>query len=352
MARKKYTLPRHTNLAKQGARTGAFFVDLALLVALSLAFVFAIFMPIFRPKMNECNDLIDHERINSGLYYKNENGEVSILPGDSEVSVFVDAMEYYYFHYLPGENIKEGLQPSKEKRVTTVEWFNSTILEIDENSDESYFEYKEVDGVIDKSQIGVLKEGVSNQYAYTFITNKYKSTIVYDFNLLKEIDEAGNAIMLRSTIAYVVSSIVSGALIYILIPFIFKNGQTVGKRIFHLGLANADGYKFSNAKLFMRYMPFFVIDLSFLIILRMNFYIVLTMVLTLFLVSFTLAMASPKRMSLHDFTAQTLVVDLKTSILFSNSGEEEAYILKEDNQEIENIVSENAGEEPELKYEK
>ena len=78
--------------------------------------------------------------------------------------------------------------------------------------------------------------------------------------------------------------------------------------------------------------------------------IVLAVWLTIVLVSFTLSMASPKKSSLHDFTARTIVVNAKTSILFSNAAEEEDYIAKEDNLEFER--KDNDGEEPSLRYER
>ena len=67
----------------------------------------------------------------------------------------------------------------------------------------------------------------------------------------------------------------------------------------------------------------------------------------MFLVSFALAMASPKKMSLHDFVAQTIVVS-NDSIIFDTSVDERAYEQEEDG-----VVSEpSTGEEPELSYEK
>ena len=351
MRQRKYTLPRHTNLARQSTRTSAFFVDLALTLALTFGFVYAIFMPIFRPKMNHYNNVIEEERINSGLFYKNEDGEASTLPDDQNVPQFIDAMEYYYFHYLPGVDLKEGLSPSLDKRTYEISWFNETILEIDESSPTSYFRYQRNGEEIDYTKVGVMKEDARNDLAYKFITSKYKEAIIYDFNFISNVKEAGERIMVYSTISYVTSLLVAGAIIYILFPFIFKNGQTIGKRIFKLGLANSDGYVFSSPRLFMRFLPFLVVDLSFLILLQFNFYIVLTIVLIIFLVSFTLTMSSPKRMSLHDYTGQTIVIDLKTSTLFKTPQEEEAYILKEDNLLDEQQI-EIAGEEPELKYEK
>ena len=80
----------------------------------------------------------------------------------------------------------------------------------------------------------------------------------------------------------------------------------------------------------------------------------MTILLTIFLVSFAIAMASPKKTALHDLTARTIVVDLASSILFENEVEEEQYILKEDNL-IDDVVDtrdDDEGEEPELRYEK
>ena len=141
---------------------------------------------------------------------------------------------------------------------------------------------------------------------------------------------------------------------YIVIPIIFKNGQTAGKKIFKLILADSDGYKMRNSQLIMRYMPLGIVVLSLILLAPLNLYIPLTICLIIFLVSFALSMSSPKKMSLHDFTARTIVVDFKTSIIFDNELEEEQYIFKEDNPDLvnEGIEVDECGEEPELRYEK
>ena len=150
------------------------------------------------------------------------------------------------------------------------------------------------------------------------------------------------------------SAIFGGFIAYIVFPLVFKQGRTIGKKVFKLALASKDGYTFHNRQLAMRFMPLVVCLLAFLIPIWHDLVLVLMIPLIIFLVSFALAMASPKRCSLHDFTAGTIVVDDKTSIIFDNEMEEEAYLLKEDklsNSDVEN-VPEDEGEEPELKYEK
>ena len=54
-------------------------------------------------------------------------------------------------------------------------------------------------------------------------------------------------------------------------------------------------------------------------------------------------MASPKRNSLHDYVAQSIVIDNTTSIIFDDSIEEETYIEREDKLEEERILAKSKG---------
>ena len=351
MAERKYTLPRHTILAKQGPRTGAFLIDLASVVALTLAFVFAIFRPIFKSRVNSDLALIEKEQINSGLYIKNEKGNAERISGKEEYSVFVDSLVYFYFNYMPNVDIKDGFEGSKDPKSFTVEWFNENILEIKEDSQYSCFEYQKNGEEDDKTKIGVKKADASIDMTNKLVQQKYVDAILYVFNNQENVNKAGGDYMIISTMQYVVSIFVSSILVYIVLPFILKNGQTLGKKVFGLGLANSDGYVLDNKRLFMRLVPFVVVDASLLLLIGVNLYIVLSIVLVMFLVSFALAMSSPKRMSLHDLVGRTIVVNLKESTLFSSVSEEENYVLKEDNLLWEEKENEE-GEEPEISYEK
>lgn len=346
MRQRKYTLPRHTILAKNSSRTSAFFVDLAIALGITLLFVFALFKPLFKNKVNGYQTLIKSESLASGLYVQNENsGETERISGSSDYSVFVEALEKFYFEYMPTK------KPESAEKYT-VAWFNESILLV---GDETYncFEYQKTDGVDDPNLIAVRIADSNDTLVNKLVQGKYVDAIMDDFNTLPDIAKAGANYMTISTVQYVASILISGILVYIVMPLILKNGQTVGKKAFGLGLANSDGYKFSNNRLLMRFVPFAVVDVSLFFMILVNLYVVMLIVLIVFLVSFALAMSSPKRMSLHDLTGRTLVVDLKSSVLFSTVEEEEAYVLKEDNLLWEeNEKKDEDGEEPELKYEK
>ena len=345
MRQRKYTLPRHTNLANNGSRNGAFFIDLAICGALIILFVFAMFRPIFKSKVNHYKSIIEEESLASGLYIKNEEtGGTKRIPGTSEYTVFVEALEKFYFEYMPAK------KPEKADTFT-MEWFNKEILLV---GDETYncFEYQKTGDEDDPSKLATRIEGASDNLVNKLVQGKYVDAIMDDLNKIPEVEKAGANYMTLSTLQYVVSIFIAGALVYILVPLIMKNGQTIGKKVFGLGLANSDGYKFSNPRLLMRFVPFAVVDISLFFLILVNLYIVMLIVLIIFLVSFALAMSSPKRMSLHDLTAQSIVVDLKTSTLFSTVEEEESYVLREDNLLWEDEKKDEDGEEPELRYEK
>ena len=354
MVQRKYALPRHTNLARQGKRTGAFLIDLAIWVLMTLVLFFGCFHWIFNPTIKRNDAIINEERINSGLYVANEQGQAELISSDKEYTEFFDSLKYYYFNYLPGNDIKEGLAPCqiKDDSKASAEWFNRNVLEIEVQDSYQYFEYVKVGDEVDKTQIGVVKEDAVLANVSSFLQKKYQSAIIEDFNTIEYVAKAGEIVMFYSALGVVISAFLAAIVTYIVLPWVLKNGQSVGKKVYGLGLADIYGYKYKNTQLLMRFMPLGVCILSVILLVFVNIYLDLAIFLIIFLVSFALAMASPKKTSLHDLTARTIVVDLKDSILFENEIEEEQYILKEDNL-LDDVVETNEdGEEPELRYEK
>ena len=352
MAQKKYTLPRHTNLAKQSTRTSAFLVDLAITLLFVVFFVFAVIRPITKNKRNEYNSFIDAARLESGLYVE-KDGKVESLEGALDYKFYLYPLEDFYRNYMRSESI-----PEIDRKDYTIEWFNENVLKIGASDEYQCFKYDQTGGVDDPSKLGVLivdpdeaKQRDIETNASKMLQKQYKIAILEVFNNISSVAQAGARYMVLSTSTYVIGIFLAGAVSYVLIPWILKDGQTLGKKIFKLGLADSDGYKFHNHRLLMRFMPFVVMDASLFFLVLINLFIVLSIVAVVFLVSFTLAMSSPKRMSLHDFTAQSIVVDLKTSKIFSTIQEEEDYVLREDHL-LDDVIPEITGEEPELKYEK
>ena len=77
---KKYTLPRHTNLASQGLRITAAIVDFAIAFALALVFYFAGFNLILKNTTQGLSDQLNNYQLESHLKIKNEDGTIGIIP--------------------------------------------------------------------------------------------------------------------------------------------------------------------------------------------------------------------------------------------------------------------------------
>ncbi len=352
---KKYTLPRHTNLAGQGPRLGAFFIDLAIAVALTLVFLFGIFQFVFKSTIKPLSTRIDEVRVESHLFYKNKDGGLDHYGSDVKSQKLFDSVSNFYLKYIPYESedadipvtLENGKKVEKSKYFTA-KWFNENILLV-ESDGEGLFEYQTVGEKPDKSLLAKInpkaeKSLVNRHLSYAWVTANR------DLNKLPSFRKLNNEYGFYNTLELVICAVLASSITYIVIPIILKNGKTVGKKVFGLCLADKDGYIFKNHQLFMRIMPLFVVFGALFIPIWNSMISVLVMFLVIGLVSFTLSMASPKKAALHDFTARTIVVNARTSILFNNSAEEEEYIAKEDNLEYER--KDVDGEEPALRYER
>ena len=354
MRQKKYTLPRHTNIAAQGSRIGAFLIDLAITLALTLAFLYGCFRFVFSYKTKVLDQQIEDQRIASYLFFKDEKGALTYYTSKSDNEEFKQALCKFYTVYIPLEDVDKDISVtlddgSKISKIEyfTVEWFNENILQVSEDGS-SLFEYVKNGEVEDKTQLALTKADIPVQSVNTYLQNAWLLANS-DLNKLPTFKKTNNEASFYYSLEFVLSSIIAATIVYVVMPLILKDGITPGKKAFGLCLATSDGYKFNNYQLAMRIMPLYVVLLALLIPIWTKFLTVMIVYLAIFMVSFTLAMASPKRSSLHDFTARTIVVNAKTSILFNNSAEEEDYIEKEDQGFIKEKIT---GEEPDISYEK
>lgn len=383
MERKQY-LPRHTNLASQSSRFGAFFVDLALTFILFLGFFYGCFVQIFwfNGGFNLSHQMqtyfLDSTLCNLKIH-EDGHQSVEIIDSKDDYKPYESAISYYYLNYLTDTNLIEGkpAAPNAHKEISlddgtkvepskyyTVAWFNLNVLGINENDPDRetsslYFTYQRNElGEYDKTKIGTPKtkrfnpeQGQIVELTKEDIIIKYQTIYQVAYRHLENQDfylEVANKYYMGNAISCAISLIIAGLISYVILPLIFKNGQTLGKKILKLGLANFDGYKFKNRQLAMRFMPYAVVSIALPLPFWNSSLTLFLIVLIVVLVSFALMMASPKRASLHDFCARTIVIDKKTSIIFEDFAEEALYLEKEDNLPPET----NSGEEPEICYEK
>lgn len=117
-----------------------------------------------------------------------------------------------------------------------------------------------------------------------------------------------------------------------ILPLILKNGQTLGKKIFGLGLMRADGVKVSTLSLFIRailgkytleiMIPVLIALMLYMGALGTMGYILLGLIL---LVNLAVMYFTQTNSLLHDLMAGTVVIDLPSQMIFDSPEEMIAY---------------------------
>ena len=109
-----------------------------------------------------------------------------------------------------------------------------------------------------------------------------------------------------------IAIIIGGCLFYLMFPFIFKkNRQTLGKKLFKLGVINADGLRPNNKKTLGRFALFFFLEI---VLSLLTFGVPL-------IISFSMVAFSKTGTSLHDYLANTYVVDVSTYNIYKSIDE-------------------------------
>ena len=88
-----------------------------------------------------------------------------------------------------------------------------------------------------------------------------------------------------------------------------KNGETLGKKLFSIGIASAkDGFKVKRSQIIIRFLVFLLIELLLSIFL---FGIPL-------IISFSMLVFSKNGYALHDYLAATICIDRKNTIIYKD----------------------------------
>lgn len=301
------------NLAK---RSGAAVLDFIILLLLSLSLqTFAIY-PIFNSiyNMTQMEADIKVVMLDSNLYVLDTTTQ---SPVDVSKEAIPTAIYDYYSNFKDGLVYKDQTTPF----AFSNEWYNTNVLNIGSTNPDItiYFEY-DVDEFRnpDPSKVGVpLSSATSGDLelfygaAYQIAKNDLLNYPVY----LEMMQELFNL----QIQVFIVALIVVLILLHLLLPLILRNGQTLGKKVFSIGLATKDGYRIKYWQHLVRFLVFSIETLF-------GFYTVLVG----YLIPYTFIVFSKNNRAPHDFVAQTMIVDLKTSLIFSDKEEADAYDRKID----------------------
>ncbi len=212
--------------------------------------------------------------------------------------------------------------------ITGVAFAASSILGYDrytETIERIYAEYEaEYNVDFDISSEDYLKLGEEEKKVYDEV-NK----------LINQDQEAIEAYSMTVNLALVITTVsVFGGylLLEFLIPLILKNGQTVGKKVFGIGLIRKDGVRITTFMLFVRtvlgkstvetMLPVYILLMTFFGGLGFTG---LVLVAGFIVFQIALVASSKTRSAIHDLMAVTVAVDIGSQMIFENEAELIAY---------------------------
>lgn len=275
----------------------------------------------------------------------NRNSSVNPIYGftETDYTFYLEHLYYYYHSYLcnqdvelPNPTIIHTYDPVADNFVSphynepidgvmpadfyTDTWFINNVLDF-KDGESSYFTYDESK----ESFMGKisLKEGVSESDAIKFLKQAcYNATDeFYNSDYFSHL----NTIVKWSQVIIVVPSVlISYGVFYIAIPLIFKNGETLAKKFFKIGLVSSRGFQVKKRQIVFR-------QLLLLFMLSFSAFVVgigLTSLATLgigILILLLCTLISKQKRAPHDYAAMTIVVDVPKSVWFESPEEEIKY---------------------------
>lgn len=257
-----------------------------------------------------------------------------------EYSYFLEHVYYYYHSYLTGRDIElpkntpdKQYDPVKDNFVApnykdliggktpseyyNDDWFSKNILNIDNEA--SYF-IRDLTKERFIDQIS-LKDPSKSSDAVTYLKQAgYNATdgfynSNYFTNLNNNIKGCQIFIILPSiAIAY--------SIFYILIPLLFKNGETLAKKFNKIAVISESGFSVKKSQVLFRELVLFVclIFSSFIVGIGLTSIATLGVGIVILLLC---TLLSKEHRSPHDYAAFTLLVDATKSVWYESKSEEE-----------------------------
>ena len=213
----------------------------------------------------------------------------------------------------------------------------SVILKVDshpEKLQDKYIYYEETYNVkfnLTQEEIDALSDEEKAHY------EEVEDIIQHDEELIKEY----NLVINLTLITIVLGVLIAVLILEFVIPLIFKNGQTIGKKIFSIIVVKSNSVKISNVQLFVR-----TIFGKFLIELMIPIYIIVAMffgtagrfwaffLIGLALIQIILLAVTKNHTVIHDAISFCVVCDKQTQKLFASEDELIKYKEKVHSEEV------------------
>ena len=286
----------------------------------------------------------------SGLYYKDGEGNIKYYDNLISYELYQEKLLHYYTVFLKDE------APVQYRETHDVYWYNVFILGLDDEL--SRFTQAELNSRVSPANVGktIWEYPVENEQKL------YQNPGIPVLSLYKGatrdtgLSDTGKKITLdyyytpdkqncyynaasdlyhrpfylstveayenRATVYPLLIAIPTSLVVfYLALPLIFRDGQTLGKKIMKLAVIRQDEYASTRPQILLRQLPSIAAVTILFIFLPWSIAAMIS--LGLLIVSYALAIFTPHHRAVHDYIAFSRVVDDKESI-FHKKGETEA----------------------------
>ena len=131
-----------------------------------------------------------------------------------------------------------------------------------------------------------------------------------------------------SIIIVTFSVLLAYVVVEFIVPLIFKNGQTLGKKVFGIGVMRVDGVKITTPILFIRtILGKFTIETMLPVLMILMIYFgaigIVGVIVTALIIIFNIGLliATKTNSAIHDALSQTVTVDMSSQLIFNSTEE-------------------------------
>lgn len=279
----------------------------------------------------------------------NDYSELTLYSSSNEnPSFYIERIYYYYHNFKTNVDIElptngeydpindHFASPEYSQEINGVlpvdlytnEWFSKEILKVEEA--DSFFEIaSESDSYLASIKV---KEGSNNSEVITFLKNRaYEATgDMYHSDYFQAIEKQIEKIQY---FIFLPPFAISYGIFFILIPLLFKDGQTLGKKTMAVAVISFDGYSAKKRQILFREVLLFIVIFLLGIVVGIgltSFAIMAAGVVLLFIGT----LIPKNKRSIFDYAAYTIVIDSIHSVWFKNKVDEARH-----QQELEDNMS-------------
>lgn len=279
----------------------------------------------------------------------NDYSELALYSSSNEnPSFYIERIYYYYHNFKTNVDIElptngeydpindHFASPEYSQEINGVlpvdlytnEWFSKEILKVEEA--DSFFEIaSESESYLASIKV---KEGSNNSEVITFLKNRaYEATgDMYHSDYFQAIEKQIEKIQY---FIFLPPFAISYGIFFILIPLLFKDGQTLGKKTMAVAVISFDGYSAKKRQILFREVLLFIVIFLLGIVVGIgltSFAIIAAGVVLLFIGT----LVPKNKRSIFDYAAYTIVIDSIHSVWFKNKVDESRH-----QQELEDNMS-------------